>query len=99
MAAGLVCCVNDTFLCLSFGSAKRVCSVSAYRAAFADEQGLEQMVHMLDGMKGINLIMTYGGGTYDLHQFIPHQVLFVLLCASAGLGLLYAQGGCIRRAS
>jgi hypothetical protein len=40
------------------------------------------MVHMLDGMKGINLIMTYGGGTYDLHQFIPHQVLlelFVLL--------------------
>jgi hypothetical protein len=58
------------------------------------------MVHMLEGMKGINLIMTYGGGTYDLHQFIPHQVLFipfvlfVLLCASAVLGLFYAQDGC-----
>jgi hypothetical protein len=52
------------------------------------------MVHMLEGMKGINLIMTYGGGTYDLHQFIPHQVRLVLLCGSAVLGLFYAQGGC-----
>lgn len=44
------------------------------RAAFADETGLEQMIHMLDGMRGINLIQTYGGGPYDLRTYIPHQV-------------------------
>jgi hypothetical protein len=67
------------------------------------------MVHMLEGMKGINLIMTYGGGTYDLHQFIPHQVLFYTVCtvctvvrkrcAGLVLRLLHAQRGYIRRAS
>lgn len=32
------------------------------------------MIRTLDTMKGINVIMTYGGGPYDLKTYIPHQV-------------------------
>jgi hypothetical protein len=52
-----------------------------FRAAFDDEGGLEQMIRTLDGMKGINLVQTYGGGPYELQKFIPHQVRPLINCS------------------
>lgn len=51
------------------------------RAAFQDESGLEQMIKSLDSMQGINLVQTTGGGPYDLHQYIPHQMRPLIDCS------------------
>lgn len=43
--------------------------------------GLEQMVSSLEGMQGINLMMTIGGGKYDLKKYIPHQLRPLIDCS------------------
>jgi len=58
-----------------------VLDLAVCRAAFEDLEGLEQMVNSLEGLQGINLVMTFGGGKYDLHKYIPHQVRPLIDCS------------------
>lgn len=43
--------------------------------------GLEQMVQSLEGLQGINLVQTTGGGPYDGHTYIPHQMRPLIDCS------------------
>ncbi len=51
--------------------------------------GLQQTIHSLENMQGINLVQTYGGGAFDLHQYIPHQVRPLIDCSPMRQGAEY----------
>lgn len=59
------------------------------RSAFENMDGLQQMKQTLDKMQGINLVQTYGGGPYDLHNYIPHQVRPLIDCSPMRQGTDY----------
>lgn len=59
------------------------------RAAFEDATGLEQMVQSLENLQGINLVMTTGGGPYDGHNYIPHQLRPIIDCSPMRPGADY----------
>ena len=47
------------------------------------------MVGMLQEMRGVNLIMTYGGGPYNLQNYIPHQMRPLIDCSPMRQGADY----------
>lgn len=52
-----------------------------FRTAFQDLPGLTSTIATLEHMKSINVILTYGGGAWDGHAFIPHQMRPILACS------------------
>lgn len=52
-----------------------------FQHAFNDEAGLQQTLETLKNVKSFNIILTYGGGKWDGHTYIPRQMHPILDCS------------------